>query len=140
MAEQMLIDMQWVEVMPPVTPEPVSVWIWIISAVLLLAITAITWWFWQRQPRQRALRQLRDCEKQLHDTTAQPKKVASQMYRALQTAMSQMPTRQVQQLDPAWPDYYRRLAQCVFHAQQPDSAEVQLLLHETRNWVRRGWR
>ncbi len=138
MAKEKLIAMQWVEVMPPVTPEPVSVWVWILAGVLLLGITAILWRLWRRRPRQCALRQLRQCEKQLRDTATQPKLVACQMYRAVQTVMRRIPTLQSQRFDPAWPDYYRRLAQCVFHARQPDRAEVQLLLQETRDRLRHG--
>lgn len=137
MTEESLIAMQWIEVMPPVKPEPVSMWIWILAVVLLLGITVIIWRLSRWRPRQCALRQLRQCEKQLRDTSIQPKQVAGQMYRALQTVMRRIPTLQSQRLDPAWQDYYLRLAKCVFHARQPDRVEVQLLLQETRDRLQR---
>jgi len=136
MPEQRLIDSQWVDILPPPPPEPVALWVWAMVLLVCACGAAIAWWIWQRQPRRRALRQLRSCERQLNHAMAPPKQVAAALYRAVQQAVATIPTAQLHARDAQWQDYYRRLAQCVFHAREPDVAQLREVLHETRAWLR----
>ena len=138
MPEQRLIDSQWVDILPPSPPAPVPLWVWFGMALVLIAIAALAWWYWRRQPRQRALRQLRRCERQLRHALLPPKPIAAALYRAVQQAVAMVPTAQLHARDAQWQDYYRRLAQCVFHAREPSAADIQTLLSESRAWLRRS--
>lgn len=138
MPEQRLIDSQWVDILPPSPPEPVSLWVWLGMALVLIAMAALAWWYWRRQPRQRALRQLRNCERQLKHALLPPKPIAAAMYRAVQQAVATVPTAQLHARDAKWQDYYLRLAHCVFHAREPSVTELDTLLGEARAWLRRS--
>lgn len=137
MAEERLIDTQWVDIVPPVAPEPVSLWIWLGVILLCVSVTSIVWWYWQHQPRQRALRQLRVCEKQLHHAGSTTRPIAARIYHAVQLGVQAPPTRTLYARDAQWQEYHLRLAQCVFHAREPDADLLREVLHESRAWLRR---
>lgn len=136
MADERLIDTQWVDVLPPVPPEPLPVWIWLSIILLCLGIALLAWLHWQRRPRQQALRQLRRCERQLQRNQIKTKPIAAQVYRAVQLGVRRLPSARMHAHDADWQNYYRRLAQCAFHAHEPDAQELRDILRETRAWLR----
>ena len=136
MADARLADTQWVEILPPAAPAPVSLWVWLAVAVGCALLLALAWRYWQRRPRQRALRQLRWCEKQLQRRDAAHRDIALQIYQAVQLAWQAPPTLHLHASDVHWQDYYRRLMQSVFAAQPADAAQLREVLRETRRWLR----
>lgn len=137
MADTRLADTQWVDILPPVAPAAVSLWIWVAVAVGCVLVLALVWQYWQRRPRQRALCQVRWCEKQLQRHDAVHRDIALRIYQAVQLTWQAPPTLRLHAGDVHWQDYYRRLTQSVFAAQPPDAAQLREVVRETRRWLRR---
>ena len=134
------LNQAWQELLPPVPPEPVSLWLVYGSGFLLLLVIIVVYVLWRQRPRQRALRQLQRCAKQLQQTQPDLKQIMRMVYSTVLNGLGLNPTTALSeshQQDPFWALFYLRLQQSVFGATTPSRDEVASLLNQSDYWLRR---
>lgn len=136
MAEHTLLDEQWVDILAPTPLDPAPAWPWLLLIATLIGLLLIAWRLHRPSPRQRALRQLRHCNRLLNQADSQPKQIAYLIYRAVLQVTESTPASTLQsQSGPDWQVYYQRLVDCAFNAQQPDIEQLRSLLTESHSWL-----
>lgn len=134
-----VLSQHWTDILPPLPPAPLSMWIVLSSVVLLLLAVLVVFILWQQRPRQRALRVLRRCRRQLQDRQTDARQIAYTLHRALLQGLGLSPARVLkspQLTDAHWQDFYRQLQHCVFQAAPPSADEVAQLIRQGRYWLR----
>lgn len=140
MSEQTtLLSQQWHEILPPLPPEPVSLWVILSSLLLVLLAVVVVYILWQQRPRQRARRELRRCTRQLQHSASNSKEIAMRMHRALLQGLSLNPASALSEQhrrDIFWELFYRQLQECVFQPVAPSPDELARLLRQCSYWLR----
>ena len=134
-----LLSQHWTDILPPLAPEPVSLWVALSSVLLAILVVIVVFILWQQRPRQRALRVLRRCRKQLVSRQADSRRIAYVLHRALLQGLGLNPAsglNTTQLTDPHWQDFYRQLQHCVFQAASPSTDELATLIQQSHYWLR----
>ncbi len=136
---QPAIDTQWVDIVQPLPPDPVSIFVWLALLAFLIISFSLIYYIWNKQPRQRALTEIRRCRhanQQGLDTT---RSIARRLFHALQLANGNNNFRHAfhtEQAGKNWNDYYPLLLRCVFHSKNPDDETIAYLITETHFWIK----
>ena len=134
-----VLSQHWTDILPPLAPEPMSWWIALSSAVLALLVMGVVFILWQQQPRQRALRTLRRCSKQLAALPIDSLRIAYALHGALIQGLGLQPASLLKATavnDEQWQRFYRQLQHCVFQAAPPSADELAQLIQQGRYWLR----
>ena len=134
-----ILSQRWTDIIPPLAPEPMSWWLLLSSVVLLLLVVLVVLILWQQRPRQRALRVLRRCRKQLLAMPADTRQIAYALHRALLQGLGLHPAgvfNPTQLTDPHWQHYFRQVQHCVFQAAPPSVDELAKLVQQGAYWLR----
>ncbi len=137
MAEETLIDKQWVDIIAPPPPESNALLWWLVILVLGLIVSAALVYFWQKRPYQTARRRISRLSKQNHSGNINSKTLLKQLERILCNFYGVSHLTQTSLQDARWPIYQRRLKQACYQAQMPDARQTQSLLAEARSFVYR---
>ncbi|MBI1424812.1 MAG: DUF4381 family protein [Gammaproteobacteria bacterium] len=130
---------RWTDILPPSPPPSISLWL-VVGAVLLFVLVALVVFFlWRRQPRQCALRRLRQCRAQLQQADVDTHALAGHCYRAVLQGLRATPASIAQTVpaaDTHWQAFYYDLQRCVFQAPPPRVDELTRLIEQARRWLR----
>jgi hypothetical protein len=134
-----VLSQRWTDILPPLPPAPVSSWLLLSSVALALLVVGVVWVLWQQRPRQRALRMLQRCRRQLITMQIDSRQIAYAIHCAMLQGLGLNPATvvtNVQQTDPHWQAFYRQLQCCVFQAATPSADELADLIQQGRYWLR----
>jgi hypothetical protein len=134
-----ILSQQWTDILPPLAPEPMAWWLLLSSVVLAVLVVVVVSVLWQQRPRQRALRVLRRCTKQLASKSIDSRHIAAVLHNAMLSGLGLHPASMVKGArpsDPQWQQFYRQLQHCVFQATPPSPDELAPLIQQGRYWLR----
>ena len=134
-----ILSQTWTDILPLAAPVPMSLWLVLSGVVLLVLVVIVVFILWQQRPRQRALRALSRCNRQLQAVSADSRRIAHTLHRALLQGLNLNPAtlkNNPRASDRQWQTFYRRLQQCVFQATPPAADELIELIQQGRYWLR----
>lgn len=134
-----VLSQRWTDILPPVAPESMLPWLGLSSAVLALLVVLVVVILWQQRPRQRALRVLRRCRKQLAARPGDSRRISYTLYHTVLQGLGLHPARELHTpalTDANWQRFYRELQHCVFQPTPPTAAELTVLIWQGRYWLR----
>lgn len=134
-----LLSQQWQDILSPLPPAPVSQWLVFAGLCLLGLVVIVVYVLWQQRPRQRALRELRQCARQLQQAQYDAKQLLTSMHRLLLQGLELNPATVLSRhhkREVFWELYYRQLQQYTFRAAAPSRDELARLLRQTHYWLR----
>lgn len=137
MAEETLIDKQWVEVIAPPPPENNALLWWLVILLLSLIISSALVYFWQKRPAQTARRKISRLSKQNHSGNINSRTLLKQLERILCKFYGVSHLTQTSLQDAQWPAFQGRLKQACYQAQVPDTQQAQSLITEARLFIYR---
>jgi hypothetical protein len=134
-----ILSQAWTDILPPAPPPAMSWWLAWSGLVLLLLVVSVVFILWQQRPRQRALRVLSRCNRQLQTIPTDSRRIAHVVHRALLQGLNLNPATLINDTrarDRQWQTFYCRLQQCVFQATPPGVDELISLIQQGRYWLR----
>jgi len=135
------LSQHWTDILPLMPPHSITVWLLISSALLLGLVILAVYVLWQQRPRQRALRVLQGCARQLQDAPGDARRIAHTVHRNLLQGLGLSPAsalRESHKRNQQWQAFYRSLQQCAFQAQPPATEELAGLIRQACDWLRHG--
>lgn len=140
MADQsFLLNQTWTDILAPAPPPSMALWLVLSGVVLLLLVVFVVFILWQQRPRQRAMRALAHSRRQLHAVSADTRRIAHAVHRALLQGLGLNPVTVANPCtahEQQWQAFYRRLQQCVFQAAPPSVDDLNKLIQQGRYWLR----
>lgn len=136
-----ILNEHWADILPLLPPQSNILWIFFSSAVLLFLTLSVVYFLWRRLPRQRALRRLRICQRQLHADYADTKQIGLIVYRSFMQAVIFDPVRHgidIENANRNLKDFYTQLQKCVFQPLPPEKDELARLIEQACGWLQRG--
>lgn len=138
MANTQLMDTPWLDILPPPVPADQSGWLLLVLSSLITMLLATAYVYWQRRPRQRALRELKQLKQQLEHGSLDHKLCLFAINRLLCAGLQQP---QLLHFKPAslqhdWQAFYRELASRQYQAASPDLNETRHLLQSALRLLR----
>lgn len=134
-----ILSQTWTDIVPPVAPQPMTWWFVLSSLTLLVLVVLGVIVLWRQRPRQRALRVLQRCQRQLDAAALDSRLLAFAIYEAVLQGLSLNPAlalKGISDSDQQWLAFYQRLQQCVFQAAPPATDELSELIRQGRYWLR----
>lgn len=141
MANTQLSDTPWLDILPPPAPVDHTLWYWLLIIGIAVLVLVVLFVIWQRQPRQRALRQLHHLQQQCRQTGQDNKQCLYQLNRLLCQGLQ---LHQLGAYQPAatesraWQTFYQRLLSRQYPPSRPDNHETQQLLDDAGHWLKKG--
>ena len=132
------LHQSWTDILPLVTPPSLSWWLVVAGVVLLVLAVIVVAVLWQQRPRQRALRVLHRCRRQLRAVPADTRRIAHTVHRALLQGLGLHPasrTDNQRASDQQWQSFYDQLQRCAFQAVPPAADELAELIRQGRYWL-----
>ncbi len=133
------LSQHWTDILPLIPPHPDTLWLGVSSVILLLMVIIVVYVLWQQRPRQRALRVLQGCARQLQASPTDTRRIAHTVHRTLLQGLGLNPASVLSaayQHDQKWQAFYRPLQQCVFQARAPATEELAGLIRQACDWLR----
>lgn len=132
-----ILSQRWTDILPPNPPAPIEWWLLFSAVALLCLVVLAVAILWQTRPRQRALRVLRQCQRQLQAHSADTRVIAHRIYQAVLQGLAIHPAK----VSPAghdqrWRDFLQRLQVCVFASHTPAREDVADLIRQGRYWIK----
>ncbi|MDH5181831.1 MAG: hypothetical protein OEZ39_12815 [Gammaproteobacteria bacterium] len=140
MADSQPVLESWVEIMPPLEPAVSILPVVLVIAASLVALCVIAYLFY-RQPVIKARLVLYKLSVGLSlENSAARKNIAVQLNALLRGVFAPQlqQVRFTTPLQQDWEHFLRRLNYCCYADAAPGRAEIENLLQETRQWLKRG--